>query len=83
MVVQRASREVSRQAQEHRFYTYGAPLELVESFKYLSRIQSDDDNDALAISTNMKLDRKAWGRISFLLFHDPTTSGSLYLMVVL
>ena len=47
-VVQRAAREVSRQAQEHQFYAYGAPLQSVESFKYLGRILSRDDNDALA-----------------------------------
>ena len=85
-VAQRAAREVSRQAQEQRFYAYGAPLESVESFKYLGRILSNDDNDALAISTNVKLARKAWGRISSLLLHDganPKTSGSFYLMVVL
>ena len=46
------------------FTAYGVELERVESFQYLGRTLRYNDNDAQAISHNIRKARAMWGRLS-------------------
>jgi len=60
--------EVLQQTARHvRFIVDGNELESVHSFRYLGRMLCDDDNDWLAVSTNLKKARARWQMISRIL----------------
>ena len=45
------------------FSTYGLPLEMVPSFKYLGRVISAADDDWLTVIQNLAKARKVWRRM--------------------
>jgi len=75
---QRAARQVV-------FTINGNPIENVHSFRYLGRMVCDDDNDWLAVSTNLKKARARWSMISRILSRDGAdskTMGHFYKAIV-
>jgi len=68
-----------------RFTIYGEELERVETFKYLGRLLSMDDNDGPAVRANLLKARKSWARISRVLREEsvpPRVAGMFYKAVV-
>jgi len=63
--------EIAQRAARHTVFTvHGNPIETVHSFRYLGRMVCSDDNDWLAISTNLKKARAQWSMISRILSRD-------------
>ena len=61
---QHKNAEAAAKAQDESFSAYGVELETVDSFKYLGRLLRYDDNDAMAIRSNLGKARAMWGRLS-------------------
>ena len=68
-----------------KFTIYGEELERVETFKYLGRLLSMDDNDGPAVRANLLKAQKSWARISRVLREEsvpPRVAGMFYKAVV-
>jgi hypothetical protein len=78
--------ELAQHAARHVIFSInGNPIENVSSFRYLGRMLCDDDNDWLAISTNLKKARTQWSMIARLLSRDGAnyrTMGYFYKAIV-
>ncbi len=64
-----------------RFTAHGEELEQVEVFKYLGRLLSHDDNNALAIQANIRKARNCWARVLRVLRDEnatPWVTGMFY-----
>ena len=71
---QYAAVAAATKALDIRFTAYGDELERVETFKYLGRLMTHDDNDAQAVKVNLRKARKCWGRVSRVLRSENATS---------
>ena len=72
-------------ARHVRFIVDGRELENVPSFRYLGRMLCNDDNDWLAVSTNIKKARARWGMVSRILARDGSNTkmmGLFYKTIV-
>ncbi len=54
------------------FYVEGEVLEKVESFRYLERILTQDDDDIRAVRSQIKKAREIWARVGQVLQADNT-----------
>ena len=66
-LLQEAARATARRIS---FQVGSRSLALVDHFRYLGRIFSDDDRDTIAVTANLKKARECWGRIHRLLRRD-------------
>ena len=55
------------------FSLSGSTIESVESYKYLGRHITADNDDWLAVSRNLKKARSQWGRIQAILKKETTS----------
>ena len=62
--VQREAAVDAEKALHQVFTAYGDELERVETFKYLGRLLTMDDNDIVAVHSNLKKACKFWAQIS-------------------
>ena len=68
-------------SQETALSVNGIPLENVDHFKYLGRIVTSDDDDALTVRSNIHKARARWSRVSRVLARDganPKVSAMFY-----
>jgi hypothetical protein len=68
------------------FKINGKPIEMVNEFKYLGRIVTQDDNDEMAVKRNIVRAREKWASMRrFLIVDDvdPKTMSVFYRTVVL
>ena len=55
---------MAARAADESFTAYGVMLDQVEAFKYLGRTIRSDNNDAQAVSDNLRKAKRVWGRLS-------------------
>ena len=82
---QHLRRAQATKAQRREFTIYGDTLKRVESFKYLGRWMSEDDQDGRAVRAQLTNARKTWARLSNVLcgkYASPRVCEKLYKSVI-
>ena len=81
----RLEAEEEREFTVRAFSTYGSPLDMVTSFKYLGQVISATDDDWPAVVRNLAQENKVWSRMSCIISREvatPWVSGLFFKAVI-